>query len=336
MHIPITDQLFRIGLIFAGNHDLTLDRALFPQGSQDPSRSISLFSSSRSLTYLCHESATIRLVDPKGPRTEFKVFGSPYSPRCGPWAFSYDRPETPPASQGPGPATSEIWREVPSDVDILVTHTPAQTHCDACPTTKQPLGCEDLRLTLHRVRPRLHVCGHIHHGRGSEHLRWGMDSSDSPTVEPWLDPSPDPKSGKMSLVDLASRGDKRPLDLGTTRGPALTLTASEPALGRVSPPESVIPADARGQFSGRAVRDKPGIGSVEHASTNRIDGGTSAEGFSIHPADAMVQDWLVRINSSRHETCVVNCAIVATKYPHTGGKRLNKPIVVDVDLPVWG
>jgi hypothetical protein len=36
----------------------------------------------------------------------------------------------------------------------------------------------------------------------------------------------------------------------------------------------------------------------------------------------------------RRETCVVNCAITATNWPHTGGKKFNKPIVVDLDLPV--
>ena len=37
----------------------------------------------------------------------------------------------------------------------------------------------------------------------------------------------------------------------------------------------------------------------------------------------------------RQETCIVNAAIVATSYPHRGGKRFNAPIVVDVELPVW-
>jgi hypothetical protein len=37
----------------------------------------------------------------------------------------------------------------------------------------------------------------------------------------------------------------------------------------------------------------------------------------------------------RRETCVVNAAIMQKSYPHVGGKKLNKPIVVDIDLPVW-
>lgn len=34
------------------------------------------------------------------------------------------------------------------------------------------------------------------------------------------------------------------------------------------------------------------------------------------------------------ETCVVNCAVMARSYPQGGHARLNKPIVVDMELPV--
>ena len=39
----------------------------------------------------------------------------------------------------------------------------------------------------------------------------------------------------------------------------------------------------------------------------------------------------------RKETCIVNAAIMASSYPYTGagGERYNKPIVVDLELPVW-
>lgn len=42
----------------------------------------------------------------------------------------------------------------------------------------------------------------------------------------------------------------------------------------------------------------------------------------------------LRGRMGRQETCVVNCAIMAKSYPHRGGKVTNKPIVVDLDLPV--
>jgi len=39
----------------------------------------------------------------------------------------------------------------------------------------------------------------------------------------------------------------------------------------------------------------------------------------------------------RKETCVINAAIMASSWPHkgNGGKRFNKAIVVDIDLPVF-
>ena len=39
----------------------------------------------------------------------------------------------------------------------------------------------------------------------------------------------------------------------------------------------------------------------------------------------------------RRETCVINAAIMASSWAHkgSGSKKYNKPIVVDIDLPVW-
>ena len=37
----------------------------------------------------------------------------------------------------------------------------------------------------------------------------------------------------------------------------------------------------------------------------------------------------------RRETCVVNAAIMASNWPHLGGKKFHRPIVVDANLPVW-
>ena len=41
----------------------------------------------------------------------------------------------------------------------------------------------------------------------------------------------------------------------------------------------------------------------------------------------------------RKETCIINAAVMASSWPHKsgggGGKKYNKPVVVDIDLPVW-
>ena len=56
---------------------------------------------------------------------------------------------------------------VPADTDILVTHPPPRFHLDL-----GTLGCPSLLTELWRVRPKLHVFGHVHwgHGRRAMHF----------------------------------------------------------------------------------------------------------------------------------------------------------------------
>ncbi|KAJ5084510.1 hypothetical protein NUU61_009089 [Penicillium alfredii] len=41
------------------------------------------------------------------------------------------------------------------------------------------------------------------------------------------------------------------------------------------------------------------------------------------------------LQTLRRESCIVNAAIMATSWPHRGGKRFHAPIDVDLELPVW-
>ncbi|KAK1760652.1 putative rhamnogalacturonate lyase C [Echria macrotheca] len=303
---------FEVKIVVAGNHDVTLDQPFYSRNwerfhsteAQDTSRCLSLLQSSESIIYLRHEPATVRLRDSKGPQTGFKVFGSPYSPGSGLWAFGYDDTDDADDKRSE-PAASKIWNSIPSDIDILVTHTPPRTYCDTCPRTGQPLGCEHLRQTITRVRPRLHVCGHIHHGRGSRRVRWRAGASGyvEASVEQWEDSNPDPKSTKMSLVDLTARGRNRPLD----------FYDPEPNLRQDQTRRSI------------------------HAQTNSLSTGnvyTTPESC-IGPTSSPQRGSSILGNDGRLETCIVNCAVVATNWPHVGGKRLNKAIVVDMYLPTW-
>ncbi|OAA54719.1 serine/threonine-protein phosphatase family protein [Niveomyces insectorum RCEF 264] len=231
---------------------------------QQPDECLALLTSSPTITYLCHASAFVTLRSSKGPCTKFTVFGSPYSPGSGAWAFSYPYD---------GTGAEDVWSAVPAAADIVVTHTPPSGHCDWSATRGQAQGCPSLRRALERVRPRLAVCGHVNEGRGAERVRWDGHAAElrteaarrEPRVEFWEDPSSSRRSAKMALLDLTARGGGRPLDNdGSVRG----LPGQE---------------------------DKHG---------------------------------------GREETCIVNCAITATNYPHADGKRFNKPIVVDLDLPV--
>ena len=53
------------------------------------------------------------------------------------------------------------------DTDVLVTHGPPRAHLNLL-----GIGCVFLLDAVWRVRPRLHVFGHVHEGYGQEVLQY--------------------------------------------------------------------------------------------------------------------------------------------------------------------
>ncbi|KAK0378862.1 metallophosphoesterase domain-containing protein [Colletotrichum limetticola] len=200
----IRAQPHRFKVVVAGNHDLCLDKG-YGKGIKLGGRSRDGEGSSISrrdgeddddddddddgsplgwgdIIYL-NRTATTLTIPPRrlndGDRTyagrEIRVYGSPYTPRHGNWAFQYPR------SGGAAPycssssslrttdvdnATSDPWRgTIPPGTDILVTHAPPKGHMD---DPRGHWGCEMLLAEVWRARPRLHVFGHVHCGRGRE------------------------------------------------------------------------------------------------------------------------------------------------------------------------
>ena len=83
------------------------------------------------------------------------VYGSPWQPWFGGWAFNLER----------GPALAAVWAKIPDRTDILVTHGPPAGILDR--TSRGIVaGCKDLFDRVWEVRPRLHVFGHIHESAG--------------------------------------------------------------------------------------------------------------------------------------------------------------------------
>lgn len=84
-----------------------------------------------------------------------KIYGSPWQPEFGNWAFNLPR----------GEECLKKWNQIPDDTDILLTHTPPIGHGDlVCSGIRA--GCVELLSTVQqRVKPRYHVFGHIHEGR---------------------------------------------------------------------------------------------------------------------------------------------------------------------------
>jgi Icc-related predicted phosphoesterase len=58
------------------------------------------------------------------------------------------------------------WAQIPTGTDILITHGPPKGILDREAPEEPAAGCPELALAVERVRPRLHVFGHIHGGHG--------------------------------------------------------------------------------------------------------------------------------------------------------------------------
>jgi len=97
------------------------------------------------------------LVIGKDYNTAIKVYGSPWQPEFYDWAFNLPRN---------GTELAEKWSQIPEDTDILLTHGPAWGYVDTILGQTQHLGCELLAERIKVVKPKIHVCGHIHSGRG--------------------------------------------------------------------------------------------------------------------------------------------------------------------------
>ena len=86
-----------------------------------------------------------------------KIWGSPWQPEFYNWAFNLPRN---------GEELKSKWELIPMNTDILVTHGPAWGFVDKVIGNPMNLGCELLAERIKVVKPKIHVCGHIHSGYG--------------------------------------------------------------------------------------------------------------------------------------------------------------------------
>lgn len=143
-----------VKIFIAGNHDASL---------ADPETREHVLSLYPSLTYLENSSAEVTI---RGH--VLRIYGSPYTPKYGSWPFQYPRVSPQSYSRDQiGHRATGIWSSIPPLTDIIVTHGPPFSHLDLSQT-----GCYALLAAIWRVRPRLHVFGHIHAARGVECLVW--------------------------------------------------------------------------------------------------------------------------------------------------------------------
>ncbi|KAI9045759.1 metallophosphatase domain-containing protein [Aspergillus affinis] len=304
---------FEVKIVICGNHDITLDAAFYAehgskfhgQHPEDHQECMEIVTTaSPSIVLLRHQSALIRLTRPNGPNTVFKVFGSPFSQSPGTWAYGYESAHA-----------AALWDQIPLDADLVVTHTPPHSLCDS--RAVGAVGCKALRQALSRVRPLLAVCGHVHESRGFERVRWSQSSASSSissNARPEASDNQDqvvkgelpvPGSKKQSLVDLTGRKAQR-LD---NHGCAMVKAKMPSSQDTLYPS---CPMDDQPLPRPRAPGQK------QHSPSSCPQ---SAKQTTPRPL--------------RRETCIVNAAILATSWPHRGGKRFHAPIVVDLELPTW-
>jgi len=128
---------YRRIVLSPGNHEFFLER--------DPTARSLLTNA----TVLINESVTV---------AGLNIWGSPVTPLSS-GAFSLssaiDR--------------KRLYAAIPADTDVLITHTPPYGVLDLSPGSTQPAGCKELSDAVQRIRPKLHVFGHIHGAHGVAH-----------------------------------------------------------------------------------------------------------------------------------------------------------------------
>lgn len=176
----LKEQPHAVKIVIAGNHDITMQPDYYvsmgaqmfhkaslkegfdKQAYADKCRAHLTDPALRALGihYLQDEGVTITAPLPDGTSQSLNVYGSPWQPEFYDWAFNLPR----------GAALDEKWAKIPAGTDLLVTHGPPHGILDKA-EDGYLCGCEDLRRHVFgRVRPRVHVFGHIHEGYGTEHI----------------------------------------------------------------------------------------------------------------------------------------------------------------------
>jgi Icc-related predicted phosphoesterase len=126
-------------IFIAGNHDFYFERI--------PDADIQNIIPSN-IIYLNDSGVTINGIN---------IWGSPISPWFYDWAFNRHR----------GAPIKKHWDMIPTNTDVLITHSPVFGILDYT-ISGMRVGCEDLLLKVEELRPKYHICGHIHEAYGMQ------------------------------------------------------------------------------------------------------------------------------------------------------------------------
>jgi len=140
----------------AGNHDITLDPSFYSRHGRrfHGDELLDCEASRRAMqygTYLQDSACTL-------DSGRLSVYGSPWTPAYCNWAFNLPRGQA---------ELRSVWSRIPSQTDILITHGPPLGHGDYTTHAGYTGDADLLHEVQTRVKPRLHVFGHIHEGYGA-------------------------------------------------------------------------------------------------------------------------------------------------------------------------
>lgn len=212
--------LYTHGIVFiAGNHDRSFDpkfNSSIPPEKPDwlLEELHKLKESHSNITYLENESITIEGI---------KIWGSPTTPwfHGDRWAFNKYR----------GDEIAEVWKAIPHDTDIVVTHGPVAYRKDYVPRNNEYTGCDDLRKVIEDIKPKVHIAGHIHEGYG---IDFNVDTifinaaictlAYEPTNEPMVFDI-DTKTKEVKFLSVTIPANE---NVGTMNGKVTDVTYSKP------------------------------------------------------------------------------------------------------------
>ncbi len=147
---------YKYRICIAGNHDLFMDvdHLDFPS---TPSAIDAILPKAEGFFYLNDSGCEVEGI---------KFWGSPVQPEFFNWGFNRMR----------GPQIQEHWDKIPEGTDVLITHGPAYGFVDECPDFTNPkatvrVGCANLAKTIAKIKPKLHICGHVHWSYGHAYTK---------------------------------------------------------------------------------------------------------------------------------------------------------------------
>ena len=121
----------------AGNHDTSIEAGLVKPKEL-----------CKSSIYLQHE-----FIEVEG----IKIFGSPYTPWFYDWAFNVTEDKL-----------KDCWKDIPNQLDILITHGPSYGNLDVVSFDGYLAGDKELLSKIDESSIHYHLFGHIHENIGKK------------------------------------------------------------------------------------------------------------------------------------------------------------------------